>query len=270
MTIRTIIFGALLGLGLVAPTAAQTYDPIPWQEIDRDDPIVERYYPDAIDIRDLGGTRKARVHIATLDHPMGPLTLTMWIGQEYCGINNCQIYIWDADANRLGGANTCDIAELNTIDPSHQFIRLCSDTARAVEDMLWNYDPPSARNSAPIWQHDDIIYVNHNGSVMAVSASEGTIRYHRVRDALRGSIADGTILFQGQPWQPGGPFSGTAYTFRKGCDPAPYAVTASYQGSTEVLTLKGDAPVRPQGSCTVTGYTADSGNAVLEFHTTFD
>lgn len=270
MTFRHAILAALLGLAFAAPAAAQTYNELPWQEVDITDPRIAAFYPEANGVADMNLPREPRIYIAQLDHPMGPLTMTMWVGLEFCGINNCSIKIFDAAGTHLGGANTCDSPTYITIDPSHQFIRLCSDTARAVADLLWNYDPPAAGNSATIWQHDDIITVDHNGSIMAVSASEGTIRYQRVREGLRGFIADGTILFEGEPWQPGGAFGGVAYTFRKGCEPAPYPVVASYQGYEERLTLKGEAPIRAEGGCAVIGYTADSGNAVLEFHTTFD
>ncbi|PXA99238.1 hypothetical protein DMC47_04390 [Nostoc sp. 3335mG] len=263
---------ALFGLVFAAmtPAMAQTYDPLPWHEVALSQEIIDLYYPEAEGVMDMDLPREPRIYFAEIDHPIGTLTISMWVGLEFCGINNCAIKIFDAEGRHLGGANTCDAPEYITIDPSHQYLRLCSDTARPVANLFWNQAPPTATTTLAAWQGADVVYLNHNGSVMAVSPAEGIIRYERVRDGLRGTIADGTVLFRGEPWQPGGAFRGTAYTFRKGCDPAPYDVAASYESHTDVLTLKGEAPVRQQGGCTVTGYTADSGNAVLEFHPTFD
>ncbi len=157
-----------------------------------------------------------------------------------------------------------------SIDLSGQLIRLCSDIARPIVELFRNVPPHQARQTLDLWQTQDVFYLNHNGSTVAVSPAEGTIRFEHVRDGLSGSIADGSILFQGEPWKPGGAFHGLAYTFRKGCEPAPYAVAASYEGLGEILTLRGDAPVRAGKGCHVVGHSARSDNAVLVSDFTFD
>ncbi len=110
-----------------------------------------------------------------------------------------------------------------------------------------------------------IVGIDHNGSSMWVSQDLSVIYYDKPKAALR-SIASGTVLYRGDPipTAPGIAVSGTAYTFRKGCDPAPYPVTGSTTRDGK-LVLKGKAPVREKGGCRVTGYTADSSNATLVF-----
>lgn len=255
---------------LAAPAAAQTYDPVDWVETD---PAGERalaLFPENAAALAMDRGRPHHVYLADIDYPAGPLTFAMWVGPGVCGMNNCGLRIFDDSDRYLGGAEVCDQPGAIEIDPTAQFVRLCSDTARAVADLFWAYSPPTATNSLGQWQSQDERYLYHNGSRMLVSPADGTIRYDRVRDGLRGIIADGTILFQGEPWQPGGAFQGLAYTFRKGCDPAPYEVVAGYEGFQEILTLRGEAPVRIEGGCAVARYTADSSNAVLIFDPTFD
>lgn len=248
---------------LVAPPAtAQTYDPVAWHEIDPASERAQALFPENAPALEIDAGRPHHVYLAEVDHPTGPLTLAMWVGPGVCGMTNCGLKIFDGDRH-LGGAEVCDQPDAIKIDPTNQFVRLCSDTARAVADLFWNYSPPTATQTLGQWQSQDVRYLYHNGSRMAISPAEGTIRYDRVRDELRGSIADGTVLFEGEPWEPGGAFQGVAYTFRRGCDPAPYEVVAGYENFQEILTLRGDAPVRVQGGCGVSGYTADSDNAVL-------
>ncbi|MCB5205491.1 hypothetical protein LH464_23890 [Neorhizobium sp. T786] len=58
-----------------------------------------------------------------------------------------------------------------------------------------------------------------------------------------------------------GPFHGIAYTFKKGCDPAPYYVEGYDEGAEKVV-LKGKAPIREGDE--VVGYTDKSPNATLD------
>lgn len=110
-----------------------------------------------------------------------------------------------------------------------------------------------------------IVGMEHNGSSMWVSDDLSIIYYDRPKAALAGTVAPGMVLYQGDPIPKveGQRISGTAYTFRKGCAPAPYAVTGELRGN--LLTLRGASPRREQNGCAVIGYTQDSGNAVLVF-----
>ena len=255
---------------LAMPVAAQTYNPMGWSEIDPSGERARALFPENAAALDIDMGRQHHVYLANVAYPTGPLSFAMWVGPGVCGMNNCGLKIFDGDGRHLGGAEACDQPDAIKIDPTSQFVRLCSDTARAVADLFWNYSPPTAARTLGQWQSQGVHYLYPNGSRMAVSPGEGTIRYDRVRDELRGSIDDGTILFEGEPWQSGGAFRGVAYTFRKGCDPAPYKVVAGYEGFQEILTLRGEAPVRVEGGCKVAGYTNSSSNAVLTFDPSFD
>ncbi len=111
---------------------------------------------------------------------------------------------------------------------------------------------------------DDIVMgegMGHNGSVVFHHENVHVIVYSMPKPEIAGTIKPDTVLFRG--WHvPGEWFSGVAYTFKKGCDPAPYLVSGHYQRSLK-LTLSGKAPVRD--GCKVVGYSASSPNAKLVF-----
>jgi hypothetical protein len=108
---------------------------------------------------------------------------------------------------------------------------------------------------------------DHNGSIVIVDHKRGMIVYKQPRKAIAGTIKAGDVLFKGEPWdqyEMGRSIRGTAYIFKKGCDPAPYRVEGGFRMSWHTIVLKGVAPVRAKGSCEVTGYNGD-GNSSLEF-----
>lgn len=259
----------VVGLCLVAPVSAQDYRPLDWRKIDLTGPEATTFFADDLLILKASDPALHDAYLTKVDHPNGPLIFAVWVGPGICG-QYCRLEILDDHGDHLGGAPVCVTPNAIEIDPSNQFVRLCSGTATPIVDLFRNMPPTQARQTLDLWQAQDIAYMNHNGSIVAVSPAQGTIRYERVRAGLRGSIADGTLLFQGKPWKPGGPFNGVAYTFRKGCEPASYDVIAHYEGLAEILTLRGDAPTRANEGCEVVGYSASSDNAVLTFDFTFD
>ena len=114
-------------------------------------------------------------------------------------------------------------------------------------------------------EEGSIVGMEHNDSSMWVSDDLSVIYYDKPKAALAGTVTRGTVLYQGDPIPraEGQRISGTAFTFRKGCAPAPYPVTGELRGN--ILTLRGASPRREQNGCAVIGYTEDSGNAVLVF-----
>jgi hypothetical protein len=78
-------------------------------------------------------------------------------------------------------------------------------------------------------------------------------------------VAQGTVLFRGV--RDGVRYSGTAYTFKAGCSPAPYAVTGVKDQKKETIVMTGAAPRRDPHSCSVVGDLAQSGSAKLVFDT---
>lgn len=108
---------------------------------------------------------------------------------------------------------------------------------------------------------------DHNGSAMTVSPSFGTILYRDPKKSISGTVKPGALLFKAaSPWDPyddNAVIKGTAYVFKRGCDPAPYEVSGHQQGW-HTLVLKGAAPVREKNGCKVVGYRMN-GNSVLKF-----
>jgi hypothetical protein len=102
----------------------------------------------------------------------------------------------------------------------------------------------------------------HNGSEVLIDERAGVIRYDVPKASIRAAVSKGTVLFRGT-FAATGAVTGTAYVFKAGCEPAPYAVSGQSKGST--ITLKGNAPRRDPNSCAVTGTTASGAHTVLTF-----
>ena len=103
---------------------------------------------------------------------------------------------------------------------------------------------------------------DHNGSAMEVDYDGGAITYRVVKPSLRGFVQPGFVAFTGTIEERGA-ITGTAFTFRRNCEPAPYSVSGRYDPTLPGYVLRGAAPVRD--GCRVSGYTLDSPNARLEF-----
>ena len=101
---------------------------------------------------------------------------------------------------------------------------------------------------------------NHNGSQMLLQSngSNRTISYLYPRPGI--SAQPGQVVFQGR--RIGNRYVGTAYTFRRGCQPAAYRVSGRLGSETRIV-LRGAAPRR--SGCQVIGYSNRSGNARLVF-----
>jgi hypothetical protein len=80
-------------------------------------------------------------------------------------------------------------------------------------------------------------------------------------------VAQGTLLFQGK--RNGDRYSGTAYTFKAGCAPAPYTVSGTKIAARDEIVMSGAAPRRNPNSCDVIGQADRSGHAKLVFDTKF-
>lgn len=102
----------------------------------------------------------------------------------------------------------------------------------------------------------------HNGSGMRLDYERGTITYGDPKDSLAGLVETGTVLFRGTIVSQG-VVSGMAFTFKRGCDPAPYRVWGEFDSKSDKLVLTGAAPVRD--GCEVTGYSGASPNGRLVF-----
>lgn len=102
----------------------------------------------------------------------------------------------------------------------------------------------------------------HNGSraLFTRDNNKVEIRYDAPKRGL--PVREGTLLFTGASDSKGN-YRGVAYTFKRGCDPAPYPVTGKDVAGG--IILMGAAPVRDPHGCAITGSTRTSSNARLVF-----
>jgi hypothetical protein len=122
-----------------------------------------------------------------------------------------------------------------------------------------------------IWK-EDIVYL-HNGSMMHVNKGGGEIRYYEPKSSISGTVQQGTVLFHGEfknatGLEARGTVAGTAYVFKKGCEPAPYPVSGTYNAYS--ITMKGAAPKRAKDSCAILEATQSSPHSVLKFEVPSD
>lgn len=109
--------------------------------------------------------------------------------------------------------------------------------------------------------------LDHNGSDVLFFEKAGLIFFERPKAAIAGAVKPKALLFAGTFSH--GRVEGIAYTFKKGCSPAPYEVKGSYRfqgfGGYNEITLAGAAPIADPKSCAILGYTTKSPNARLRF-----
>ncbi len=107
---------------------------------------------------------------------------------------------------------------------------------------------------------------SHNGSTMALHESTGRIVYDEPKASIAGTIRQGTVLFEGR--FTGRRIAGTAYVFKKGCEPAPYPVSGAMEdnprGFGSRIVLTGAAPRRDSASCAIIGTTGAHSRLVFE------
>jgi len=104
--------------------------------------------------------------------------------------------------------------------------------------------------------------IYHNGSRAIITRDKGLVevKYETPRPSL--SVKPGTLLFSGT-WDGRGNYQGAAYTFKRGCDPAPYPVTGR-EGGPGII-MSGVAPHRDAQGCSFIGATANSKHSRLVF-----
>lgn len=129
-----------------------------------------------------------------------------------------------------------------------------------VSDLASNLAPPNttAGSGWSTWYH--------NGSTMIMNDRTGRIAYEKPKSAIAGTVRPGEVLFEGR--FEGKRVTGTAYVFKKGCAPAPYAVTGRIadhpRGFGEQMILTGAAPKRDKSSCAIIGTTATHSRLIFD------
>lgn len=106
--------------------------------------------------------------------------------------------------------------------------------------------------TVPAWAD----YWDHNGSRMYVEQidNELSITYLEPRSGIAATgVTTDTQLFHGNV-DNDGYVHGVAFLFKKGCQPAPYAVDGEFSHHRHKLTLRGYAPIRARNSCEILGY----------------
>lgn len=105
----------------------------------------------------------------------------------------------------------------------------------------------------------------HNGSTVFFDVSNRRIVYTEPKPAIAGTIRPGQVMYVGDlPGEFGRRVEGVAFTFRKGCPPAPYRVKGEHLDGWH-WRMAGAAPVRAATGCAIVGYDEKSPNAVLLF-----
>lgn len=105
----------------------------------------------------------------------------------------------------------------------------------------------------------------HNGSTVFFDVSNRRIVYTEPKPAIADTIKPGQVMYVGDlPGEFGRRVEGVAFTFRKGCPPAPYRVKGERLDGWH-WRMAGAAPVRAATGCTIVGYDEKSPNAVLLF-----
>jgi hypothetical protein len=109
---------------------------------------------------------------------------------------------------------------------------------------------------------DGMAPMAHNGSVVLMTEEKGRveIKYATPRSGL--SVKEGTVLFTGS-LNDRGEYTGTAYTFKKDCPPAPYLVTGKV--TDRGIALMGNAPRRDPKSCDIVPGAANQSASQLVF-----
>jgi hypothetical protein len=161
--------------------------------------------------------------------------------------------VWDAKAQKL------DFAPLSRA-------RAPVDSKREAAAPQDAFSLPRSTDAAPPSSYQPAI---HNGSEVQLSTWEGgtvEIAYAIPRPGL--SVKKGTLLFHGVA--KGTHYSGTAYTFKPGCPPAPYPVTGVRNDKRQLLVLTGAAPSRDPLSCDVVATSRQSKHATLVFDVHID
>lgn len=262
---HAILIAAAVAMSVAGSRADDYFTPLTHREGPVTQADIDTYWQDFPDLLN-GNASVATAQMTTTDGR--GLAVSMLRDSTHCTLNDCLVRIYE-DGQRIAEHPACRDIGHYAISKDGDYIRVCGMTY-AIADWR-DVQPRRARNTIPYWQGlSDDSAMNHNGSSMRVLPAQGKIIYIQPRAGMGNSIKSGQVLFEGRPWTPGEAFSGTAYTFRKGCSPAPYRVEAFYEGANETLTLRGAAPVREKSGCKVTGYSLESSNAALAFSSTFD
>jgi hypothetical protein len=182
------------------------------------------------------------------------LFISMLSAGGACEDGLCPVRIYTETGKQVIAVNACDQADTHEISADRASFVACG-----VASAIPQAGPPGSLETSEVRQY------SHDGSVVQASFyKNGTIRieYDEVRRGLPPAL-QGEVLFKGVA-DGQGSLSGTAYTFKSGCNPAPYAVEGRIDPKRGIV-LTGDAPMRDGKSCEIVGFSGHSPNARLTF-----
>jgi hypothetical protein len=209
------------------------------------------------------------------------LTMMQSSPADACG-SRCPVRVFTAQHRKVMDVQACSDRTQHGVSDDHRSFVACGETFAIpqVDDRtvkLDNASPGDAEAAVEAVRRErsmlanaqasvSVDYASHNGSIMRVREwKDGTVEigYDDPRAGL--PVAPGALVFRGI--RDGARYSGTAYTFKAGCPPAPYAVAGIKDSKNNTIVLTGAAPHRDPRSCGIIGRTALSGHARLVFDT---
>jgi hypothetical protein len=253
---------AVIALSLVASTGSQA-GPHLTEKLDysensirnAQDPDFATYWKDQLNMVDWQGGRGVTLYRRYFFNADGRrLFVTMLSAAGVCGIRECPVRMFTEFEQPVMEVMACDQAAFHEISTDQRSFVACG-VAHAIPQA----GPPGS------FETNDVRQFSHNGSVIRASFyKDGRVRmeYDELRKGMPANLR-GAVLFQGGADRRGN-LVGTAYTFKSGCNPAPYAVQGRLDRKGDLL-LVGEAPVRDHGSCDILRFSARSPNARLAF-----
>lgn len=217
---------------------------------------LQTYWKDQVELLDWNSLRGVTVSNRRFSGPQGQeLLITMLDAEGVCGIRECPVRIFTASGDLVMETSACDQTSFHQLSPDRSVFIACGAEHRIEQHRSVRDTYASPVSTKRFW---------HNGSIVEASFGSDSsvkIRYVEPRDGLP-SYMRGLVLFDGRMDRKGG-LTGTAYTFKAGCLPAPYSVNGVFRATN--IALAGASPARDPHSCLVTGYTYRSPNAKLSF-----
>lgn len=209
---------------------------------------------------------------------------TEWPDIEFSGAGFC-FPIWRYHEGAYGMWKVCDDDRLIYADvaPWIKEGAVPRDAGKSLAEQASTQNPSEQKLSArtrkagEAYMHETDLSGPefwHNDSLMVVDPKRGMIIYKEPKPSIRGVVKPGDVLFYSEmPWDmydSSATISGTAWVFKKGCDPVGYRVQGGLRKTWHTLVLRGEAPVRKKGSCEIAGLSKTSGNAELVFESDLD
>ncbi|MDO9057891.1 MAG: hypothetical protein Q7U92_02560 [Bradyrhizobium sp.] len=224
---------------------------------------LQTYWKDHTDLIDWRGRRGVSILSRRVRGAQDrELMITMLDAPGICGIRECPVRIHDGSDQLVFETSACNQSSLHALVLDSDIFIACGVEHRIGQGIgqgighgrSGRATAASAVSTRRFW---------HNGSIVEASLSADNsvrIRYVEPRHGLPSDM-QGLVMFEGRINR--GHLTGTAYTFKTGCAPAPYQVDGLF-GPANIV-LAGASPARDPHSCAVTGYTSRSPNARLNF-----